>query len=186
MSLPAPFTWLANEPGPKMLVEALKLYGTHEGTGGVHSNPVIMGWVEEVSSLPGKDSVRWFKDDHAQAWCGLYAAVVAKRAGKQFPDHPLWARNWSGFGEKAMPEPMLGDVLVFERPGGGGHVGFYAAEDATHYHVLGGNEGDSVRIVPIAKTRLLSARRPFFKTAAPSNIRRVFVDANGPTSTNEA
>jgi hypothetical protein len=41
-------------------------------------------------------------------------------------------------------------VLVFERPGGG-HVGYYFGEDATAYHVLGGNQGDAVTIARIAR-----------------------------------
>jgi len=47
--------------------------------------------------------------------------------------------------------------LVFWRgtkSGWQGHVGFYAGEDATHYHVLGGNQSDSISITRIRKTRL--------------------------------
>jgi hypothetical protein len=50
-------------------------------------------------------------------------------------------------------------VLVFQRPGGG-HVGFYVGEDATAYHVLGGNQGDAVTIARIAKARCVARRWP--------------------------
>lgn len=36
-----------------------------------------------------------------------------------------------------------------------GHVGFYVGEDAKGYYVLGGNQGDKVSVVRIAKDRLL-------------------------------
>ncbi len=110
-------------------------------------------------------------------------AIVARRAGKPAPASPLWALSWASFGT-ASPRPMLGDVLVFERPGGG-HVGLYVGEDATRYHVLGGNQGDAVSIVAIAKSRLRAARR-HYAIGPPPNVRPVRVSAHGPTSTNEA
>ena len=44
--------------------------------------------------------------------------VIAKRAGKEVPAHPLWALSWSAFGAKPRA-PGLGDVLVFTGSGGG-------------------------------------------------------------------
>ncbi len=88
--------------------------------------------------------------------------IIAKRAGHALPfaqpREILWAMNWKRFGDPA-PAPMLADVLVFARPGGGGHVGLYVGEDAEAYHVLGGNEGDAVTIVRILRWRFVSTRR---------------------------
>jgi hypothetical protein len=45
--LPSRYGWLAREPGPKRIVEALKLYGTLD-TPGSANNPTIVAWAKEV------------------------------------------------------------------------------------------------------------------------------------------
>lgn len=174
-ALPARYAWLDKEPGPKMLVEALKLYGTLEAPG-ARDNPVILAWAAEVglAKTYSHDSI---------PWCGLFMAVVAKRAGKSIPDSPLWALSWAEFGAPAKT-PMLGDVLTFKR-NGGGHVALYVGEDAGAYHCLGGNQSDSVCITRIAKARLFRARRPIH-SVQPANVRKVILAARGELSTNEA
>lgn len=176
MKLPPAYQWLADEPGPKMIVAALSFYGLHESPGGLN-NPTILGWAKELGIM------HYSQDD--TPWCGLFLAKVAQMAGKVFPGAPLWARNWMSFGISS-PMPMLGDVLVFHRPGGGGHVGLYVGEDPDAYHVLGGNEGDAVSIVRIAIGRLLAARRPIYKIQ-PSNVRVITLarKPNGAFSRNE-
>lgn len=175
--LPSRYGWLARESGPKMLIEALKLYGTLEAPGS-KNNPTILSWAKEiggeVADVYSADSI---------PWCGLFMAVVAKRAGKEVPKHPLWALSWSAFGAKAS-KPMLGDVLTFTR-NGGGHVALYVGEDDGAYHCLGGNQSDAVSITRIAKSRLYAARRPLYREQ-PANIRVVHLASNGVLSTNEA
>jgi uncharacterized protein (TIGR02594 family) len=174
---------------PSLVREAAKLHGTIEFPG-ARNNPVIMGWAREVEkALRTRDlafrTLGYTSD--GIPWCGLLAGVVAVRAGwsDQMPMAPLWARNFLHFGERA-PVPMFGDVLVFSRSGGGGHVGFYVGEDASAYHVLGGNQRDAVNIVRIAKNRLLGARRPKWRIAQPASVRKIIMGAEGPLSTNEA
>lgn len=87
------------------------------------------------------------------------------------------------WGTKAQT-PMLGDVLVFKRDGGG-HVGLYVGEDAACYHVLGGNQGNAVSIRRIAKNRLIEARH-LYKVAAPDNVRKVALSSTLAVSRNEA
>jgi uncharacterized protein (TIGR02594 family) len=175
MSLPAKYQWLSAEGAPRMIVEALKLYGTKEIVGNQH-NHVIMGWAAET----GLQAV--YTADEVP-WCGLVMAVIAKRAGKQIPVAPLWALNWAKFGLQTNV-PMLGDVLTFRRPGGG-HVGIYVGEDKNCYHILGGNQGNAFNITRIEKHRLYRARRPVYSIAQPANIRRIFLSASGDISTNE-
>lgn len=170
MPTPQPgYEWLWAEPGPKMLLEALKLFGTRETPGG-KSNPAILAWAKEVSTTYPGDST---------AWCGLFIAICAKRAG--FPYYPngnaLWARNWADWGI-AQKRPMLGDVLVFPR-GQGGHVTMYVGEDATHYHCLGGNQSDTVNIVRKPKTPILAIRRAPWKVGQPDNVRVIKLKAGG-------
>jgi uncharacterized protein (TIGR02594 family) len=175
--LPSRYGWLAREPGPKMIVEALKLYGTLE-TPGSANNPTIIAWAKEV----GGEVADAYKADSIP-WCGLFMAVVAKRAGKEIPKHPLWALSWSAFGAKA-PAAALGDVLVFVR-NGGGHVGLYVGEDASAFHVLGGNQSDRVCITRVSRGRLYAARRPLYRVQ-PSNVRPIHLEATGALSLNEA
>jgi uncharacterized protein (TIGR02594 family) len=172
------FEFLLKEGGPKMLVEALKLYGVAEIVGSRH-NKTILDWADAVGI--GK-----LVNDDEQAWCGLFVAYIALKAGKSIPMtewNILRALQWVAFGV-AVKEPMLGDVLIFKREGGG-HVGIYVGEDATRYYVLGGNQGNKVSIVPIEKKRLYAARRPIY-SVQPANVRKIIVNAGGPVSTNEA
>lgn len=175
-ALPAQYKWLLNEPGPRILTEALKTYGTAEKLG-PGNNPSIMQWARDV----GLDRV--YAADKV-AWCGLWMAYVAKQAGWDDPYNPLWARNWLNFGTP-QKQPALGDVLVFAR-GSSGHVGLYVGEDPAAYHVLGGNQSDMVMIKRIAKNRLLGIRRCPWRVNEPASVRVVKLAASGSLSTNEA
>jgi uncharacterized protein (TIGR02594 family) len=168
---------------PRIIQETVQIFGTREIVGKQH-NPVILGWATEVEEALG---IRLNYNADEIPWCGLSMAVVALRAGwkDEIPDKPLWARNWTSFGQPA-PVPMFGDILVFRRPGGGGHVGPYVAEDSRRYYVGGGNQSNSINIAPLLKDRLIEARRPKWRVAQPASVRRYFVTASGPLSTNEA
>ncbi len=171
------YNFLKNETAPKVLVEAYKLIGVKE-TIGKDNNPKILGWADEL----GLKKV--YTADEIP-WCGLFVAYVCHKAGKIVVDKPLWARNWSKWGTK-QTIAMLGDILVFERGANSGHVGIYVGEDATAYHVLGGNQGDAVSITRILKKRCIAIRRTTWTTAQPANVRVVKLEANGSVSTNEA
>ena len=171
------YEWLDREPGPKMLLEAIKLFGTHE-VPGPKNNPLIMEWAKEVhTTYPGD----------ATAWCGLFISIVAKRAGWDY--HPngnaLWAQNWASWGTP-QKVAMLGDVLVFTRSGGG-HVTLYVGEDEHFYHCLGGNQSDQVNIIRKPKTPILAIRRAPWKIAQPGNVRVIHLANTGtPISTKES
>jgi len=181
MTLPPKYAYLLKPGVPRMVSEALKLLGTLERPGPANS-PEIMGWKKELTAA-GR-AIVGFSGDNIP-WCGLFVAYVAFKAGKQAPDGPLWALNWRKFGVNPDGGASLGDVLIFTRPGGGGHVGLYVGEDATHYHVLGGNQSDAVTITRIAKTRCVAARRPLYKNK-PASAAPVVVASSGAVSNNEA
>lgn len=181
MNLPDQYAWLLKEKAPLMLVHGLSLYGTKEqpGTG---DNLEILSWAAETGLT------KMYSND-AVPWCGLYMSVVAKRAGKQYPDTPLWALSWLKFGIPVR-SAMLGDVLVFERRNKkkqliGGHVGIYVGEDSLCYHVLGGNQSDEVSIMRLEKSRCVGIRRPIYSKAMPSNVRVIKLKPNGVVSKNE-
>ena len=142
MSIPQKYAWLGTIGTlPRTIAVALTLLGTKEVVGR-GSNKTIIEWRDELNAAAGvaplAQKVAGYSDDDI-AWCGLFAAIVVFRAGKAVVKDPLWARHWAKFGT-GVAAPGLGDVLVFERDGGGGHVGFYVGEDATTFHVLGGNQ----------------------------------------------
>jgi uncharacterized protein (TIGR02594 family) len=174
--IPAAYSWLTKiGPLPRMVQEALKLYGTIEMPG-TRDNPTIMAWSQEtgLKNVYTADSV---------PWCGLFMAVVAKRAGKPLVSSPLWALSWSNFGV-AGGQPRLGDILTFKRTGGG-HVGLYIGEDSACYHVLGGNQSDAVNITRIEKSRLHAVRR-HYAVGMPESAKPYVLAPAGAVSKNEA
>lgn len=163
--------------GLPWLAEAERLKGTKE-TPGKGNNPVIMEWADDLD--------QWYPGDDV-AWCGLFVAHCMRIGAPLDPQdfNRLGAREWLKFGRAV--DPQRGAILVFWRgskSGWTGHVGFYVGEDATAYHVLGGNQSDSVNVARVAKDRLLGARWP--KSFAATG-ERITLDAGGKViSTNEA
>jgi uncharacterized protein (TIGR02594 family) len=178
--IPLKWRWLLNEAGPKHLVEALRHYGVKEKTGAL-DNLIILSWAQELGVLGvfTKDEI---------PWCGLFVGYVMHSVGREPPTQFYRAAQWTSWGAMCGGGPQLGDVLVFARPGGA-HVGFYVGEGTVRnekvYWVLGGNQNDQVSIVPIARGRLSSCRRPRY-VRAPLNIRRVRIEGDGTLSTNES
>lgn len=168
-ALPAVYDWLNDELGPKMLREAIRLYGTIELPDN-RDSPTILSWAKELSMerVYSHDSI---------PWCGLFMALCATRAGFDPPDSPLWALNWAKWGTP-VERPMLGDVLTFKRQGGG-HVAMYVGEDSASYHIIGGNQSDSVSITRKPRGQLFQARRAKWKSAQPSNVRVVKLRQGG-------
>ena len=156
------------------MAEAARMRGIHE----VRDAAKLRKWFDPL--------VSWFEPEDVP-WCGAFVLTCYRMwdSGQIAPANPLGARSWSQFGKSCTPR--FGACMVFWRgskSGWQGHVGFYYAEDATHYHILGGNQSDSVSISRIAKERLLSSRWP-------SNYdvigKPILVSPDGvPVTTNEA
>jgi uncharacterized protein (TIGR02594 family) len=169
MPVPKSYNYLLEPEMPRMIQEAVKLYGILE-TPGSRNNPTIMAWAKEVG---GSVKSEYIAD--SVPWCGLFMAVVAKRADYEPPKDPLWALNWTTFGKwvKKGPKPnspAIGDVLVFTRSGGG-HVGLYVGQDSTYYYILGGNQSDRVNISKRRKNTLYTARRPNWRVSQPTTVK---------------
>jgi uncharacterized protein (TIGR02594 family) len=146
--------------------------------------PLDLPWLEEarrmrgVTEKPGPASadiiVDWALDlglsgfADSTAWCGLFVAHCIRTG---LPDEPipadfLGARMWLKFGQKV--EPKFGSVMVFWREDPDswkGHVGFYWAEDANSYAILGGNQSNAVNVSTYPKAQFLGARWPVTSTA---------------------
>ena len=87
------------------------------------------------------------------------------------------ASAWGDWGRELLG-PRPGCVLVFTRKGGG-HVGLYVGEDRTHFHVLGGNQGNAVNVMRLEKSRLAKGgmRWPYGEPLPAQQ--RVMLNANG-------
>lgn len=177
-ALPKAYRDLARLDMPRTIREAVAMYGVTEDPG-LANDPRIMAWAAETAKV-----VRGYTADSIP-WCGLFVAAISRRAGwsDQIPEKPLWALNWLQFGDP-IERPGLGDVLVWRRKGGG-HVGFYVGEDATHYHCLGGNQSDAVSIIRLPKAKVSKgvgfrgARQPIWQRARPATAVPVIRSARG-------
>ena len=137
---------------PAWLVVAHALIGTRE-TPGVANTPRIMDWASRL----GAKKLGAAYASEATPWCGLFVAHCVNAVGIEPAKIALRAKAWADWGVAVTP--CVGAILVFDRDGGG-HVGFYWAEDDTHFHVLGGNQGDAVSVVRIPKGRKVACRWP--------------------------
>lgn len=137
---------------PAWLVVARALIGTKE-TPGPANNPRIMDWANKLGVK--KLGVAYAND--ATPWCGLFVAHCFNAIGIEPAKIAVRAKAWATWGVAVTP--CVGAVLVFNREGGG-HVGIYVGEDDTHLHVLGGNQGDMVKIARIPKADLIACRWP--------------------------
>ncbi len=159
--------------------------------------PVVGDWMAVAASVLGQHEDHdadeldaWLASDGEWAhrandipWCGEFVATSLALSGhKNKLKNPLGARNWMAFGEPC--KPKFGSIMVFWRgrkDGWQGHVGFYVGEEAGHYHILGGNQGNKVSVARIAKSRFLGARWPV-DAADP----KPFTVKPGMTTVNEA
>lgn len=154
-------------PDLPWIKEALRVKGLHE----VKNNKDLYIWLRSDGSSVG--------DPSKIPWCGDYVETAINLGlPKEEYKEPLasnhyWARNWVAFGKSVIPQ--YGAILVFSRKGGG-HVGFYVGEDKNYFHVLGGNQSNSITISRIAKSRCIAVRYPL---TFPENKVKVNMSING-------
>lgn len=184
---------------PRVLQVALPLLGVQE-IAGTKSNKTIIAWRDEINQAVGVNplatAVTGYSNDDIP-WCGLFEGYVNLKAGKQMVEGPLWARNWAKFGvpvavrskgvlrfEPGM-EACLGDTVVLQREGGGGHVFKYICENKTHIWGIGGNQGNKVSIAPFKKSLIIAIRRPHMRVA-PASVRPVIVSLKAGKAVSQA
>lgn len=136
---------------------AKKEMGTHE-TAGKAANPRIIEYHAATSLRAQSDEV---------AWCSSFVNWCMKKAGRK-GTNSAGAASWVGWG--AASAHRYGAVIVIYNPKmansrmstTGNHVAFFVEETKTHYVLLGGNQGDSVKIsqYPKAKWQIKACRWP--------------------------
>lgn len=129
---------------------ALSQYG-NKGIYGPKSNDEVLKYYHEIGQ-------KWVADDDV-AWCAAFANWVCKKSGAPYTPK-LNARSFLDWGRQTQ-KPEMGDIVVFwriSRDSVYGHVAFFIAERENSVLVLGGNQTNSVSIVPFPKTQILQYR----------------------------
>ncbi|UZW55568.1 TIGR02594 family protein [Sphingobium sp. JS3065] len=166
---------------PAWLVAARQLLGTREAAG-IANSATILGWAK----LLGLKVLGIVYNADSVPWCGLFVAHCLRAGGVDLSGMKVGvrAKAWAMWGANLAADFLSpGAILVFEREGGG-HVAFYVGEDATHYHVIGGNQGDRVSIMRLAKSRCIARRWPRGVPVVGGPVRLGVSSA--PVSRNEA
>lgn len=182
--LPEKYQWLEKIGTlPKLVSAALQYLGLKE-IPGTKSNPVILDMAKGI----GIGDI--YKNDDV-SWCAVFINHLIRITGKIMVDpdkdrYNLMRAKWlASWGNKVVRgDEMLGDIAIFERPGGG-HVGIMIAESDNAFLILGGNQNNQVSFTWILKSRLLACRR-YYATAAPESAKKYHVKSTGELSTNEA
>jgi uncharacterized protein (TIGR02594 family) len=128
---------------------------------GLTANPMILAMLRLDAKWPEDDEVPWCsafvnyvawllrlprsKSLRARSWLKVGNAVHLDDARPGFDVVILWR------GKEPQPGPQ-----VIDAPG---HVGFYAGRTDDEVFLLGGNQGDEVRVSPYSTRRILGIRR---------------------------
>lgn len=124
--------------------------GIKESAGHIHSPKIV----EYHSKTSGK-----FTNDETP-WCSAFANWVMDQAGFKGTGDAR-ARSWLSWGDK-LPAPRFGCLVILSRGNdpNSGHVGFYTKELPLLIEVLGGNQGDQVKLSWFKKFNVLGYRWP--------------------------
>ena len=112
-------------------------------------------------------------DPRKVPWCAVYVNHRLQKHGcagtrSAMARSPIRSRNFT-----RLDEPRIGCVVVMWRgssdDGETGHVGFYAGAAGNYVNVLGGNQGDMVKIARFHKSRVLGYYWPRGKWQSKTN-----------------
>lgn len=137
---------------------ASRFIGIKEIPGSKH-NPLILAMFQLDSP--------WFTTDET-GWCSVFANCICWILGLERSKSAA-ARSWLNVGEpiQIWEAQADSDIVVMKRGGGPGpevvsapgHVGFFADWNNDHILILGGNQGDQVKVAPFHRSNLLGIRR---------------------------
>lgn len=135
-------------PKPSWISVAEGEIGVQENTSKTKHNPRVI----EYHSTTGK-----FKDDETP-WCASFANWVLKKSGQAGTGSAM-ALSFKNYGQKAKG-PGYGAIAVFSYGGGKGHVGFVVGKSGSNLLVLGGNQGNSVKVSSFKTDQIVAYRYP--------------------------
>ena len=134
--------------------------GTKEVKGQV-DNPKIVQYFADVGHS-------WVKDDETP-WCAAFVGSCLERSGMT-STRALNARSYLKWGRK-IDKPVPGCIVIFKRGNSSwqGHVAFFVKEENGRIYVLGGNQGNTVKVSSYSKASLLGYRLPKTKLGSKTN-----------------
>lgn len=154
--------------------EAYRHLGVREIPGDKH-NPTILGWWKAIRR-------GGIKSDEV-AWCSAAVGGWFEAVGIESTRFE-GASSWLKWGVP-LPQPVVGCVVVFKRPGGW-HVGIVVGRDRNgHLMVIGGNQRNAVTVAPFEMDRARGYRWPS-TVPLPPFAPLPFVASNEPVSIDEA
>jgi uncharacterized protein (TIGR02594 family) len=135
---------------PQWLEIALREIGVEE-VPGAGNNPRVIEYHKTTTLKATQDSV---------AWCSSFVNWCMKQAEIQGSGSAA-ARSWLSWGKK-LDTPRNGCIAVLKRGSNpaNGHVAFYVGDGTSTIRLLGGNQGDQVKVSTFPKSMVLSYRWP--------------------------
>jgi uncharacterized protein (TIGR02594 family) len=133
----------------KLLEIALTQVGISELPGLEKNNPEIMKYFEGLGNIYNDET----------AWCSAFINWCAMTVRLEHSKR-LNARSWLKIG-MPIDYPALGDVVIFWRESPDswkGHVGIFISKIGDKIYTLGGNQNNSVCIMPYKASQLLGYR----------------------------
>ncbi len=137
---------------PIWMTTAWSQLGVREIVGSKHS-PQVLAYHKATTLQAKTDEVAWCSA--AVCWVFAQLGLPSTRSAS--------ARSWLKWGT-ALDEPRYGCVVVFDRSSkaqpGAGHVGFYVDRIPGQIVVLGGNQGNEVKVSLYPAAKVLGYRWP--------------------------
>ncbi len=157
---------------PSWVATGRALIGEREIPGARHNSKIISWW---------RRGAAWFTDDET-AWCGAFVKHCIEEAGLSYPKEFPRAAAWAEWGVACVAQ--VGAIGV-KRRAGGNHVFIITGEtaDKRFFKALGGNQGDMVCEMDIAKADTFAVRWP---AGVPQLMLALPVRPAGTVSRNEA
>ncbi|MFT4639856.1 MAG: hypothetical protein ACI8T1_003181 [Verrucomicrobiales bacterium] len=151
---PVQAPWFPQEGPPWFrLAERERLSGVQELPGAAH-NPRILEYHRSTSlnrDMASKDET---------PWCSSFVNFCMTMSGYRGTKSAS-ARSWLGWG-KGLPQPALGCVVVLRRGSNprAGHVAFFVRTAGGYVSLLGGNQGNRVKVSRYKWSDVLGLRWP--------------------------
>lgn len=161
---------------PKWITLARTYIGEKEMKGEKHNPKILDLW--KACKLGG------IKNDEIP-WCAGFVGGILEKSDI-ISSRADSARSYLNWGVH-VHTPMIGAIVIFERGETSGHVGFVVGRDENNnLMVLGGNQGDMVKIAPFDQDRVLGYRWPAYEAIDDSATDLPVLASNGQLSKNEA
>lgn len=170
---------------PAWLARARRYLGVAEIKGPQHNRDII----ELLDRADGKDDgkpLQGIRDDETP-WCATFVSAVLEIEGVT-STRSAWARSYSKWGVP-LGGPAVGAIAVLERGKTSGHVAFVAGRDAKdNLMLVGGNQGDMVKISAFNPQRVIAYRWPAGEPLPTDTkfLKLPRLESSGRLSVNEA